>query len=71
MKYAAGLLLLLLAGCASAPPVAEAKVEGGSAKVQSESVNVKPSERREREVRIVIKGLPQGSVVVPTKESGK
>ena len=42
---------------------AEAKVEGGTAKVEQSSVSVKPSEERQNTLRVVIKGIPPGRVV--------
>lgn len=55
---------LVLGGCASAPPPAEAKVEGGTAKIEQRSEDRGPTERRERRVRLVIKNIPAGSVNV-------
>lgn len=57
--------LALLAGCQSVPAPAEAKVEGGTAKVEQSSVSVKPSEERQNTLRVVIKGIPPGTRVVP------
>lgn len=70
-----GILMVLfywigcMLGCAQNPQPAEAKIEGGTASVSQSREDIRPSETRERKVRIVITGLPAGSVVVPIKEN--